>query len=124
MLDIFFPPSKTNHLGPKYIGIAFYIPLLLLLTFMIGFIIDSKKSANYYNFYSSLLLFPFIYISFIIWLHLILDYLCSMINHYGKDSLLQLSNPNNCKYNPVAFDAQPVNNNITEPLNNNQHNIL
>ena len=47
--------------------------------------------GNYFDFGVGMVVFPFVLSSFVVWLHLILDFMLCIINKYGKDSLLDLS---------------------------------
>ncbi len=126
-----FPPSKTNHIAKNHVHFAYYPPIISLLIFMIVYLVDVYNNANYRDFGISMTIFPFILGSFIVWLHLVLDVILCIINRYGKDSLLDLSehktNLDSSDYSPIPKinkgkleqNKNTLSNNIVKDNNNN-----
>lgn len=108
-----YPPSKITHTATEYLYLAYYPPIIAVFISMVGYNIYSYINGNKYAFYMSLFIFPIIYTSFVVWIHLILDYMLCIINKYGKDSLLDLRT--DTSYVPV---------NIPENNQTNESNIL
>ena len=108
-----YPPSKTEHTATKYIYLAYYPPIISLFILMISSIIHSYLQKNNYMFYTSIIVFPFIYTSFVVWVYLILDYMLCIINRYGSDSLLNFNQNNDDRYVPANI---PESNNSNESV--------
>ena len=86
-----FPPSKTNHMAVNHTYLAYYPPIIALFISVSGYLVKMYIDGNYFDFGVGMVVFPFVLSSFVVWLHLILDFMLCIINKYGKDSLLDLS---------------------------------
>lgn len=112
MLDLLKPPSTTNHIGMEYISWGFYPPIISITISMISTIIYLGITKKYYYMWLSLFIFPILWVSSIIWIHLILDVMTSIIYNNNKNGLLTLGE--NPVYNPISIPIQSNSTNIDE----------
>ena len=116
MLDLLKPPSNFNHIGTEYISWGFYPPIISISISMISTITYLGMNHNYYYMLLSLFIFPIMWGSAIIWIHLILDVMNTII-HTNKNGLLTLGE--NPVYNPLSIPIQ----NKTIPIHNKSSSI-
>lgn len=112
MLELLKPPSNTNHIGINYISLAFYPPIVSITISMLSTIIYLGTQKNYYYMWLSLFLFPILWVSAIIWVHLILDVMNSIISNNNKNGLLKLGE--NPTYSPLSIPIQNNSSSIDE----------
>lgn len=103
-----FPPSKTNHIAVNHLYVAYYPPIIALFILMIGYLIQVYLDKNYFDFCIGMFVFPFVLSSFVVWIHMILDFMLCIINRYGKDSLLDLSESRIRENNHGSPEYSPI----------------
>tara|TARA_B100002019_G_scaffold269627_1_gene262568 strand:+ start:221 stop:616 length:396 start_codon:yes stop_codon:yes gene_type:complete len=113
-----FPPSKTNHEAVNQVYIAYYPPIIALFISMLGYLIKVYLDKNYFDFCIGMIVFPFVLGPFVVWIHLILDFMLCIINRYGKDSLLDLSESRIIENNHGSSDYSPI-----RPKNKNKDSV-
>lgn len=112
MMDLLKPPSTTNHIGIEYISWGFYPPIISITISMLSTIIYLGIQKNYYYMWLSLCIFPILWGSIIIWLHLILDVINTIIHNNYRNGLLKLGE--NPVYNPLSIPIQNQSTTIDE----------
>lgn len=103
-----FPPSKTNHVAVNNVHLAYYPPIIALFISILGYLIKVYLDKNYFDFCIGMMVFPFVLGPFVVWIHLILDFMLCIINRYGKDSLLDLSESHISENNHGSSDYSPI----------------
>ena len=131
MLDLLKPPSTTNHIGIDYISWGFYPPIISITITMLSTIIYLGIQKNYYYMWLSIFIFPILWGSIIIWIHLLLDVMNTIIYSNYKNGLLKLGE--NPVYNPLSIPIQNPSTSIDEyqtipetpiPPTNNYNGLL